>query len=95
MPFPGPRTPRRCFFLSDSDQYDALLACTGSRFDVGASYLFLVVFLLFLALLLTLLVEVHYWNLMLLGILVNGLHVRITDLSKCGGRRNLELPLPA
>src|SRR6266516_2429955 len=59
MPLPGLRTPRRCFFLSDSDEYDALLACTGSRFDVGASYLFLVVFLLlFLALLLTLLVEV-------------------------------------
>src|SRR5438445_6470602 len=26
LPFPRPRTPHRCFFLSDSDEYDTFLA---------------------------------------------------------------------
>ena len=85
LSFLRPRSPHRGFLLGDPDQHYSVFTFSGRRFQVGASYLLLVLSLL----------ELHHGNLVPLGKLVDGLDVGLPDLPKGCRRGNLELPLPA
>ena len=85
LPFLGPRPPHRGFLLCDPNQHHPIFALSSRRFDIGLSYLLLVLALL----------EIHDRDLVLSRILMDGFHVSIADLAKGGRRGNLEPPLPA
>src|SRR5213594_1012075 len=73
LPLPRPRCPSRRLFLADADQdYSVLsLACRG--FKIGPCDRLLVLPLL----------ELHDWNLVLLGETVDRFHIRVTNLAEC------------